>query len=82
VDPLGWRKGSGVHLVSEVNEFINQLDEIVQNVRNESEDLEQFLTGKRTSQHPLGAKFLLNRGHELQQLQSFVEQALKKVAAR
>jgi uncharacterized protein YoxC len=71
-----------VDLVDDVNGFINQLDEIVQNVRNESEDLEQFLTGQRTSVHPLGSKFLLNRGHELQQLQSFVEQALKKVAAR
>jgi hypothetical protein len=76
------RKGRALDLVEEVNGFINQLDEIVVNVRNESADLEQFLTGKRTSQHPLGAKFLLNRGHELQQLQSFVEQALKKVAAR
>jgi hypothetical protein len=74
------RKGSALDLVEEVNGFINQLDEIVVNARNESEDLEQFLTGKRTSGHPLGAKFLMNRGHELQQLMFYVEQSLKKVA--
>jgi hypothetical protein len=76
------RKGSALDLIAEVNGFINELDEIILRVRNESEDLEAFLAGRRTSPHPLGTKFLMNRGEELQHLTFYVEQALRKVAKR
>jgi hypothetical protein len=69
-------------LLSDVGEFCNRWAEITNQINAEIEDMAPYIEGRARSQYPLGSKFLLNRGHELQELVFAVEQSLRKVAAR
>ena len=57
-----------------IRAFAEWHQEVGVNVQRELEDMEGYLDGSRVSPFPLGSKFFLNRGRELDELRVLMEQ--------
>ena len=69
-------------LLSKVEEFVDRLNAINLSAARQLVELQAFREGRRRSHVPLGAKFLMNMGAELQFLIQEVEQWTKLVEPR
>lgn len=62
-----------IDLTPHVDIVIGRLGDILNMALEERQQLGSFMRGERVSSSPLGSKWLLNRGNELQQLVSDIE---------
>lgn len=56
-----------------IRAYVDWHQEVGVNVQRELEDMEGYLDGSRVSPVPLGSKFFMNRGRELDELRAMME---------